>query len=231
MKFLALAALATSASAQVFFPTGYDHMSHIGEHAKDHIFFGPGPIGAAGGPEQISLAFGSTPDVMTVSWLTNGTGAQSIVRYGTASGKLTQTATGPAGSSYTCGAYTSGAIHIVSITGLAPATKYYYAVGAADASSDEMSFTSSPGVGPIFPYLFGVMGDVGQTANSASTFAHTISSGAQSSFITGDLSYADSDEPRWDSYQRLIQNLSSSMPLMVASGNHVRAREWCSSFT
>ena len=36
----------------------------------------------------------------------------------------------------------------------------------------------------------------------------------------GDLSYADSDQPRWDSYQRLVQNLSSNMPFMVASGNH-----------
>ena len=185
MKFAVIALLAASAYASPFFPIGYDHAANVGEHSADQIFFGPGPIGAAGGPEQISLAFGATPDVMTVSWLTNGTGAQSIVRYGTVSGKLTQTATGPAGASYTCGAYTSGAIHIVSITGLAPATKVYYAVGAADASSDEMSFTSSPGVGAIFPYVIGVAGDVGQTANSAATFAHLMASGADHTFVTG----------------------------------------------
>ena len=205
-------------------PQGYDHTAHVGEHSEGSLFFEAGPIGAAGGPEQLSLALGATPDVMVVSWLTNGTGAQSIVRFGTSSGVLTQTATGAAGVAYKCGGYTSGAIHMVSLTGLSPATRYYYEVGAAGAGSSERSFVSSPGIGAIYPYTLGAIGDLGQTANSAATVAHILASSASSTFITGDLSYADSDQPRWDSYQRLVENLSSSMPYMVASGNHVRRR-------
>jgi len=36
----------------------------------------------------------------------------------------------------------------------------------------------------------------------------------------GDLSYADSDEPRWDSWQQLVAPVSSHMPWMVTAGNH-----------
>ena len=151
LSLVALSALSL-ASAAPFFPPGYNHAEHVHEHAEGAIFFEAGPIAQAGGPEQLSLAYGATPDVITVSWLTSGAGAQTIVRYGTTSGSLTKSASGAAGVAYTCGQYTSGAIHQVTLSGLAPATRYYYAVGAADASSTERSFVSSPGVGPIFPF-------------------------------------------------------------------------------
>ena len=38
--------------------------------------------------------------------------------------------------------------------------------------------------------------------------------------IVGDLSYADSDQPRWDSWQNLIQNMSAALPTLVQVGNH-----------
>ena len=195
---LALAALAaaTTATAQVFLPDGYVHADHQNEHLEGSLFFGPGAIAQAGGPEQLSLAFGATPDAMTVTWLTSDTSAQTVVRYGTASGKLTQAATGAPGAAYSCGGYTSGAIHLVTLTGLAPATKYYYEVGPVGAASAEASFTSSPGVGPLFPYAFGVIGDLGQTANSASTVAHVIASGANSTFITGACVAHDTQDSR-----------------------------------
>jgi hypothetical protein len=83
------------------------------------------------------------------------------------------------------------------------------------------SFVSSPGVGAIFPYTFGVIGDLGQTAYSADTIAHVLANPAvDSAFLTGDVSYADGDQPRWDSFQRMADPLASAMPFMVASGNH-----------
>ena len=38
--------------------------------------------------------------------------------------------------------------------------------------------------------------------------------------IVGDLSYADSDQPRWDSWANLISNMSSQLPTMTQVGNH-----------
>lgn len=36
----------------------------------------------------------------------------------------------------------------------------------------------------------------------------------------GDLSYADCEQPRWDSYMAMIEVLSSERPWMVGVGNH-----------
>ncbi|CAN0575670.1 unnamed protein product, partial [Ectocarpus sp. 12 AP-2014] len=36
----------------------------------------------------------------------------------------------------------------------------------------------------------------------------------------GDLSYADCDQPRWDSFMRMLDPVASRLPWMVAAGNH-----------
>lgn len=38
--------------------------------------------------------------------------------------------------------------------------------------------------------------------------------------LAGDLSYADLDQPLWDSFARLVEPLASSRPWMVTEGNH-----------
>lgn len=218
MKTFIAVALAAAVSAQPLFPVGF---SDPHDHRAGQIFFPASAAAAAGGPEQLWLAFGATPDVITVSWLTNGTGAQTVVSYGTVNGTLDKTATGAPGKPYTCGSYTSGAIHQVTLSGLAPKTTYFYSVGAAGAASTVRSFVSSPGVGAFYPYTFAAIGDLGQTAYSADTLAHvSASSTVNSAFLSGDVSYADGDQPRWDSFQRMADTLASSMPFMVASGNH-----------
>ena len=47
---------------------------------------------------------------------------------------------------------------------------------------------------------FSVVGDPGQTSNSANTFDHMLAEvpRAHAAVIVGDLSYADRDEPRWE---------------------------------
>ena len=86
-----------------------------------------------------------------------------------------------------------------------------------------MSFTSSRGVGrDVVPYRLGLVGDLGQTNFSNATIQHLLSSSPRvdSVVIAGDLSYADGDQPRWDSFQRLVQPLTSTVPFHVAPGNH-----------
>ena len=141
---------------------------------------------AAAGPEQYWINLGATPDVMVVGWVTSDKGAASTVQFGTAPGSYTHTATGNASFYKYSSKYTSGLIHHVPLTGLAPATVYYYKVAGG---SEEFSFTSSPGVGAFFPYVFGVFADIGENNDAASTVAHMIegSKGIDSYILNGDI--------------------------------------------
>ena len=214
------AALAAVAHAQPIMSAEVGESLHAMGHDHGEQLFVEST--ANGGPEQLFVALGATPDAISFSWLTNATGATSLVRWGLSSGALTNSVTGAPGKSFTCGAYTSGAVHTVNATGLPLATRIFYTVGDdATGVSSERSFTTSPGAGASYPYTFGVMGDPGQTNNSNATFWHIAGNpGINSVFIPGDLSYADSDMPRWDSFGRLIDPLASTVPTMVASGNH-----------
>jgi len=173
-------------------------------------------VGAAD-PEQIYVAVGNSSDSVVITWITSTSGTDTSVEYGPTS-TFGSTATGTAGS-YKIGSYTSGEIKTVHVTGLSPAQTYYYRVGGASGWSPMYSFTSNS-VGPSFPYPLAVMGDPGQTTNSNSTFTHVASSKARSFLITGDLSYADGDQPRWDTFQRLIQPLATGMISGLVTGNH-----------
>jgi hypothetical protein len=209
--------LVVAASAQPLLPAALEEQGH--EQHDPQLFV---ESTAAGGPEQLWVALGATPDAVALSWLTNATGAQSLVRWGLASGALTNKATGAAGKPFVCGSYTSGAVHIVNVSGLPLATRIFYTVGDdATGVSSERSFVTSPGARASYPYVFGITGDPGQTNNSNATFNHLAANPQINSvFIPGDLSYADSDMPRWDSWGRLVDPLASTIPTMVASGNH-----------
>ncbi len=157
---------------------------------------------------------------MRVSWAT-ACAATSVVNYGTTPSMGTKTTGYKPDAQYTMGSYTSPYIYHVHLQGLTPGTDYYYQVGDSTSGVSQVyKFTSHPGVGPEVPHVFAIVGDLGQTNNSASTVAHIQSSGRVNSVMhVGDLSYADSDEPRWDSWQNLIQPLSATTPYMVQVGN------------
>ena len=208
-KRAALAALLAATSA---------HPQEGHSHAPQ-LFLGT-PL-AGDGPEQQWLALGPTPDAMALSWVTS-VNASSECQYGPTPA-MALTATGAAGARYSTLGYTSGFIHVVRLANLALGTVYYYRCGdpARGAWTTPSTFTSSPGVGPTIPYTFGVIGDLGQTNYSNATMQHILAAQhIDSVFITGDISYADSEQPRWDSFQRLAQPLASSKGFMTSSGNH-----------
>ena len=175
---------------------------------------------AACAPEQVFINYAEAPSIMRVSWATPCE-ASATVAYGPSPAALTQTATGPAPSRYTGPFYTSPYLYHVNVTGLAPGSLVFYQVGdAISGKSPVYNFSSHPGVGPRLQHKFAVIGDLGQTANSASTLAHVASGTSNSIMIVGDLSYADADQTRWDSWGALISPLASSLPLMAQVGNH-----------
>jgi len=224
--------------------------------------------------------------------------ASSSVRYGTSPLALDTAATGYA-QYYTANFpgranYTSGLIHHVTLAGLQPATQYYYVCGGdtstgtgsvvahgsptpSSPTSGVQSFTTLPAAGDpgAAPLTVGIIGDLGQTSDSAVTvqvttlntatshpatrhlhasvwfltlacWQHLAASGVAMVLHAGDLSYADCDPARWDSYGELVESLSryarfvrapfaikkpephlsdpccsfSAVPWMVGPGNH-----------
>ena len=174
-------------------------------------------------PVQQFINYADSPDQMRISWAT-ACQATAAVSYGTSPTSM-QTVTGPAPSTYTAPLYTSPYIYHVTLKGLTPGATYYYQVGdATSGQSPVLSFVAHPGVGAEIPTTVAVIGDPGQTDNSASTYGHVSVSKSTYAMIVGDLSYADSDQPRWDSWQNLIANLSSKLPTMTQVGVRVAAR-------
>ncbi|KAK9805338.1 hypothetical protein WJX73_003577 [Symbiochloris irregularis] len=128
-------------------------------------------------------------------------------------------------------------LHHVKLDQLQPNTTYYYRCGDPDRSwSSEHSFTTPQAVsGAAFPQRIGITGDLGQTFNSSSTLEHLVANQPPVVMLVGDFSYADdytpdgrrvweqvpqAYPPRWDTWGRLMQPLTSQVPFMGLVGNH-----------
>ncbi|KAL6574979.1 Purple acid phosphatase 22 [Orobanche minor] len=163
-------------------------------------------------PQQVHISLAGK-DHMRISWITSDKKVQSTVEYGKSPGQYDGSATGNC-TSYGYFFYRSGKIHHVRIGPLEPNTTYYYRCGGR---GPEFSFRTPPAV---FPVEFAVAGDLGQTEWTESTLAHIGASDYDVLLIPGDLSYADTLQPLWDSFGCLVQPYASTRPWMVTQGNH-----------
>jgi predicted phosphodiesterase len=123
-------------------------------------------------------------------------------------------------------------IHTVFFGIQQPVTKYYYQCGSASAGiSGVFSFTTTPAPGPNVPVVLGLLGDLGQTPDSATTVQHIMSDQSiQMTFLVGDLSYADAEnkasksrpcsQDRWDAWGQVMQPMMSSQAVLPLPGNH-----------
>lgn len=150
---------------------------------------------------------------MKVSWITESSMAPSTVEYGTEPGKYVGSVTGHH-LHYQYFFYTSGKIHHTTIGPLKPATTYYYRCSKA---GPEFSFRTTPSSLPI---EFVVVGDLGQTEWTKSTLDHVAETDYDVFLLPGDLSYADTQQPLWDSFGRLVEPYASVRPWMTVEGNH-----------
>ncbi|TVU26896.1 hypothetical protein EJB05_29467 [Eragrostis curvula] len=187
-------------------------------HADEYVRPPPSPLVLVGHdkpsshPQQVHISVVGANN-MRISWVTDDRKAPSVVEYGKSPGKYTTLATGEH-TTYQYFFYKSGAIHHVTIGPLEPSTTYYYRCGRA---GDEFSLRTPPATLPI---EFVVIGDLGQTGWTASTLSHIGGSDYDMLLLPGDLSYADTQQPLWDSFGRLVQPLASARPWMVTEGNH-----------
>lgn len=157
-------------------------------------------------------------------------GVRSAVQYGTSPGQYDHQVEAAEFHCYSTPEYDSGALHHVVIgagdEGPLPFnTTIYYRCGdpgqGEGAWSDERSFVTAPRVGAdSLPYRLGLIGDLGQTEDSLSTLEHLEASQPDSVLLVGDLSYADGEQPRWDSWGRMVDPVTSKVVWMFTEGNH-----------
>ncbi|MFN0317554.1 MAG: Calx-beta domain-containing protein [Burkholderiales bacterium] len=99
----------------------------------------------------------ATPTSIVVRWRTS-VATDSRVRYGASATSLTASA----------GSTVSATEHAVTLTGLAPATKYFYSVGSSTASlaggDSTHFFITPPSVGAVQPTRIWVIGDAGENS-------------------------------------------------------------------
>ncbi|XP_010271705.1 PREDICTED: purple acid phosphatase 22-like [Nelumbo nucifera] len=162
-------------------------------------------------PQQVHISLVGR-DHMRISWITQKH-APSIVEYGKTPGKYDASVTGDH-TSYHYFFYLSGKIHQATIGPLDPDTNYYY---RCSGTGEEFTLKTPP---TTFPIEFVVAGDLGQTEWTESTLAHIGSRNYDVLLLPGDLSYADTQQPLWDTFGRFVEPYASSRPWMVTEGNH-----------
>ncbi|MGE0784049.1 MAG: metallophosphoesterase [Sandaracinaceae bacterium] len=164
-------------------------------------------------------------NAVTVVWRTTTSGEATSICYGPSPTSLTELATGTA--------TTFGAARQIEVrvTGLSPATRYYYATGEstcppAAAGDPNLSFRTSPAVGPPTPFRFWVVGDSGtggsgQAAVFDAMRAETAGDPPDLYLHVGDMAYTDGTEAEFDAhffapYAPLLENTV----VWPAIGNH-----------
>jgi hypothetical protein len=187
-------------------------------------------------PEQIGLNYGSLTSQMVITWADfdkSATENCGIIEFGLSKDQLINSVKAT-GQTYTYQIYKSPMLYKAEIDGLMEGNKiYYYRVGSTKGIySDIFSFKTHPGIG-MDGVTFHMLGDVGQTVNSNSTYLEILENqqdikGLSGGIISmGDLSYANGVESLWDSFGNMKQYVSTSIPMMSTVGNH----EWFDDIT
>ncbi|CAI7899466.1 unnamed protein product, partial [Closterium sp. NIES-53] len=94
----------------------------------------------------------------------------------------------------TDGAYVSGDTFFIPIGPLLPSTRYFYQIEGSPITHSFMSLPA-PGSASAYPFKVALVGDVGQTLNSSTTFDNVNASNPSLVLFAGDLSYADQYGP------------------------------------
>ena len=161
----------------------------------------------------------ATPSSLVVRWRTD-VATNSVVRYGPAPGSLGSSATDLA----------SVTNHVVTLSGLSPATRYYYSVGSTTstlAGNDAgHAFVTPPPAGTARAFRTWVLGDSGTATTNAARvrdayLAFTGSRGTDLWLMLGDNAYVDGTDVEYqaavfDMYPQTLR----AVPLWPTYGNH-----------
>jgi MYXO-CTERM domain-containing protein len=178
---------------------------------------------AEAAPKWLRLSYvEDTSTAMTIAWNTDGPEGTEV-RYGTAPGNLTQTATG---TSFVANS-SLGHVHEVTVKGLAPRTKYYYSAGSAGALSAEQSFTTGPAQSENCGSLkFVFLGDnrpdktLGGGENWPQILGQASMHQPEFVFNGGDLVIDGDQIDQWKDFLAWTSSVSAVTPFMPVIGNH-----------
>jgi hypothetical protein len=161
----------------------------------------------------------TTPTSVTVVWRTDTT-SDSRVRYGTVQGSLTSTVT----------VATSVTNHVVTITGLTAATKYYYDAGSSTAvqagGTAEHYFVTAPTPGSSPSFRAWIVGDSGtggsdQIAVRNAMLAYTGAARPDMMLHVGDIAYTSGSETEFtDFHFTMYQDIARHTVQWPTLGNH-----------
>jgi hypothetical protein len=176
------------------------------------------PVGALAAhplPRGVHLSYTQDPATsMTATWFTDGTANPgTVVEFGRSGEPLAALAEGTASPTPGVGALT----HRATLTGLKPGQPVDYRVGRPGAWSPVRTFTPHDGTSR---FTLAHLGDWGQTNPSRATTAHLGNVEPDLVLVAGDLSYANGNQPLWDSWFAQIEPLAARVPVMAAAGNH-----------
>ena len=193
---------------------------------------------SAAAPEQIHIAFGHTPDTMSVQWAVrdNATcSTPSTVQFGADAASLASEAAG-ACTPFNLSGQVRSSLHVASLTGLAASTTYTYRVAGA---SDAFAFTTAPDAATLaaaLPQRFLVWGDLGSSRSPPAgtptimpwASGEVARGGVSMILHVGDFAYNfDSDGGEVGAaFMNDIQNMSSTTPYHVSVGNHEAANDY-----
>ena len=180
--------------------------------------------------EQVALYVGRVNTELTVSWAAPLTPRGQIpsgsrLFYGV--GALIYSSPATCSQYSAPPSYASPALCHANFSHFSSVAASWYRVGddTNGWSSTSLYVHRMPDVGEAGA-TFAVVGDVGTTADSASTLTGVAEAHARSPFaallLVGDISYADGDQSIWDEWGRLSSRLLSRLPLATIPGNH----EW-----
>jgi acid phosphatase type 7 len=160
--------------------------------------------------------------------------AASLVSYGPALGNLSLTA--PAVAAPFTDSNNTQTIHVATLTGLAPQTRVWYAVGDGTPgnTSAVASFVTAPpaGVSPASPFTFAIFGDMGIDANAHLTLPYLVADAASGAIDAvlhiGDAAYdLDSNNgANGDAFMVNAQGYAATVPMHTCPGNHESANDF-----
>jgi hypothetical protein len=207
-------------------------------------------FGYRGSPGGRHLSFGPDPTTqMRVAWQVASPVARPFIRVGSVDGSLSEPIPAELRSLPTRfpGAPTTYNQYYVhaELNGLSPGTEYVYAVGHPGFSDAEWlkasaaTFRTAPSIThTASPFVFTAFGDHGTNHHGATSMALVAAQRPAFHLLAGDISYADGTgrgrppataasedfdlfQPvLWDRYLAAIDDVASTVPWMIAAGNH-----------
>ena len=120
--------------------------------------------------------------------------------------------------------------HFITLTGLSPATTYFYNIGSTTAveagGTDEYFFTTAPTAGAAVPFTAWILGDSGtgfsaQAAVRDAMVTYFGESRPDLLLHVGDMAYDDgTDQEFTDNFFSIYENTLRTTPVWPAMGNH-----------